>query len=166
MGGNGTLPLDFGLRGAGFSLDVVGGPYDNFRGGNAFGVCVRKETTRAPVHAHLPITDFSVPPSVARTEAVLLQAFRAALDGKQLYVGCMGGWGRTGLFLALMAKVAGIPHPVEYVRDNYTPRAVETPEQYDYVSRFDVSFVRRQVLNQAWRKRVPLIGGLIARFMA
>ena len=42
----------------------------------------------------------------------------------------MGGWGRTGLFLALLAKVCGVENPVTYVRENYSPRAVETTDQH------------------------------------
>lgn len=167
FGGNGILPLALGFAGAGYSLSIIGGPFDNFPGRDkAFGVCVRAERVPNERDVHLPIHDFSIPESAKAVEYALMDTFDAALDGKQVYVGCMGGWGRTGLFLALMAKAAGIPDPVEYVRENYTPKAVETREQYTYVQRFDVSKVQRHVRLKAWRKRVPIVGGLIGHLVA
>jgi len=58
-------------------------------------------------------------------------------DGKRkLYVGCMGGTGRTGTLLALLVA----QHPqftgeaaVAYVRANYKAHAVETQDQYNQV---------------------------------
>ncbi len=96
---------------------------------HAFGVCVRAE--RAPsgrYNVHLPIHDFSVPSPDQQDEVelALRETLEALLDGKPVYVGCMGGWGRTGLFLALLAKVCGVDQPVTYVRENYSNRAVET----------------------------------------
>lgn len=160
--GNGTLPINLGWAGALYRLAIVGGPFDNFPGRDkAFGVCVRAERVPAKRDVHLPIHDFSVPENKTAVEYALIDTFEAAINGKQVYVGCMGGWGRTGLFLALMAKAAGIPDPVEYVRANYTPKAVETREQYNYVTAFDVTRVQRRISRMAWRKRLPLIGWLI-----
>ena len=104
---------------------------------HAFGVCVRAE--RAPsgrYNVHLPIHDFSVPSPDQQDEVelALRETLEALLDGKKVYVGCMGGWGRTGLFLALLAKVCGVEEPVTYVRENYSSRAVETAEQYQPMS--------------------------------
>src|SRR5690606_26734740 len=109
----------------------------------------------------LPITDFSVPENAADTDDALVAAFKAGIDGRPVYVGCMGGWGRTGLFLALMAKVAGEKDPVGYVRRWYTPHAVETKQQKAYVENYDMSWVRPKVLRYAWSKRVPVIGPII-----
>lgn len=163
MGGNGVLPLTLGWKGANASFEIIGGPFDNFPGRDrAFGVCVRAERVPNERDVHLPIHDFAVPENAKAVEYALMDTFDAAIEGKQVYVGCMGGWGRTGLFLALMAKAAGITDPVEYVRANYTSRAVETREQYSYVQKFDVSKVQRHIRRKAWKRRVPVIGGLIA----
>jgi protein-tyrosine phosphatase len=79
-------------------------------------------------------------------DAGLEKAVQAITLGYPLYVGCMGGKGRTGLFLAVLAKAWGIKNPVEYVRANYYPHAVETKEQYAYVTNFKVSkAIRRRV---------------------
>ena len=77
----------------------------------------------------VPIPDFQVPSErqLAQVENALERAFAAALDGKRVYVGCAGGYGRTGLFLALMAKVAGVKDPVAYVRLHYNSHAGRDP---------------------------------------
>lgn len=159
---NGVLNLPLGWRGGFITLSVVGGPYDGYadfaKANDApFGVCVRAEAARGlSKHAHLPIEDFSVPEDPDRVRAVLKQALRAALDGRDVYVGCMGGWGRTGLFLALMAKAAGIPDPVGYVKATYSHRAVETNEQARFVEDFDVGPLRGYLLRRGWLKRLGL----------
>lgn len=150
---NGVLKLPLGWRGGFRELTIYGGPYDRFPGiAKMYGVCVRAE--RAPkgqFHVHLPIEDFSVPEDHKAVERALISTFSALLNGSAVYVGCAGGWGRTGLFLALLAKAAGIKAPVAYVRNHYTPHAVETKQQLEYVARFDVSKVRQHALKQGWR---------------
>lgn len=155
-GANGGIQIKLGWAGANKTITVIGGPYDN-RPAGSFGVCVRAERVR-PNNVHLPIHDFSVPTDDAAVREALRQTIKAALDGRQVYVGCMGGWGRTGLFLSLVAKVAGVEEPVGFVRRNYTPRAVETREQFDYVEGFDVSKLRRWMYCYAWTKRIPFLG--------
>lgn len=165
--GNGSLPLHLGWRGAGMTILITGGPFDNFPGTKeAFGVCVRAEYAPKDKNVHLPIRDFEVPASSTETERALIRAFAAAISGDPVYVGCMGGWGRTGLFLALMAKVAGVPDPVGYVRKHYTPKAVETKDQQAYVDKFDPRYVQRAVRRLAWSKRFPTVGGFIAKLVA
>jgi len=83
--------------------------------------------------------------------ACLEKTIHAGLAGKQLYIGCMGGWGRTGLFMALLAKASGISDPVAFIREQYTPHAVETKEQQDYVANFDVSPIQRNLWRWAWK---------------
>ena len=62
----------------------------------------------------------------------------ALRDGQDLYVGCMGGTGRTGTLLAILAA----QHPamdghraIDYIRQVYKPGAVETGEQEEQVDR-------------------------------
>lgn len=57
------------------------------------------------------------------------------LEG-DVVVYCMGGHGRTGTFLAIMAALAGKKYkgcPVLWVRKNYCDKAVETSSQIEYV---------------------------------
>jgi hypothetical protein len=53
-------------------------------------------------------------------------------------VGCAGGRGRTGTALACLAILDGVPaaEAVAYVRERYSPHAVETPAQRAFVERF------------------------------
>jgi hypothetical protein len=148
--------LALGWRGAFHTLLLFAGPYDSFPGvDKMFGVCVRSERVKVGnQNVHLPIADFSVPQNDLQVQSALVETFRAVLDGKPVYVGCMGGFGRTGLFLALMAKAAGIPDPVPYVRDTYYPNAVETREQLRYVENFDVRAIRKWLYRAAWINRI------------
>jgi protein-tyrosine phosphatase len=86
---------------------------------------------------HLPIPDFDVP-----TQAALSVAVEAALNyaraGKNLAVHCYAGYGRTGMFLACLARrVLGMSanEAIEWVR-SYIPSAIEVPEQVDVVKAF------------------------------
>ena len=120
-----------------------------------FGVCVRAERVPAEVDVSLPIHDFSTPAEeqTPAVERAIRDTLSAALSGKRVWVGCMGGWGRTGLFLALLAKTCGIADPVGYVRSNYSSKAVETKEQRRYVDEFDVSALQQWLFGRAWRER-------------
>jgi len=157
-GANGRLPLEprvLGLKSR--EVTVVGGPYGACPR-EMFGVCLleagpRPDQTSA---VHLPIEDFSVPADAARVTRALEETLRQLVRGRQVYVGCAGGWGRTGLFLSLLAKVSGEAEPVAYVRRHYSPRAVETEEQRAYVEQFPVQALRRRLFWQllvTWPRR-------------
>jgi len=156
---NGEIIVDLGWKGGFKTVQFDGGPF-NSAPYAAFRVAVRAEgISPGAADVHLPIRDFSVPEDDAAVEQALKESFEAALQGKPVYVGCMGGYGRTGLFLALLAKTAGVPAPVAWVRENYHRRAVETENQEAYVALFDVSKVRRSVLGYAWGRRIKSIFG-------
>lgn len=152
-GANGVLPLALGWRGAFFNIDLHGGPFAKFAfGDNGFGICLR-EVEPVDYDVWLPIEDFGIPNNDDDVREAMVEAFEAALCGEDVYIGCMGGFGRTGLFLSLMTKAAGYPDPVGYVRKKYTSLAVETGEQKRYVAQFDVASVRRKLRRIAWRTR-------------
>lgn len=58
---------------------------------------------------------------------------------RNLMVMCMGGHGRTGTALAILATLLGqVPEgicPVRWVRDHYCEEAVESDSQADYIER-------------------------------
>ncbi len=60
---------------------------------------------------------------------------------ERVELACGRGCGRTGTALACMAILDGVPPPeaVAYVREHYDQRAVETPWQRRYVTRFPSS---------------------------
>lgn len=144
-GSNGTLPLPRRWLGLFPASRVHGGPFRHAPSG-MHGVCLleRADGMLEPgLDVHMPIEDFQVPRDVGEVGRGLRHVFTQLLRGRPVYVGCAGGWGRTGLMLALVAKVAGEPDPVAYVRQHYTPRAVETAAQERYVEQFDVKPLQR-----------------------
>jgi protein-tyrosine phosphatase len=82
--------------------------------------------------------DYGVPADPEAAARSIRDAFTRARSGERVEIGCAGGFGRTGTVLACMATLAGVPldESVEWVRDAYHPRAVETPNQEDWVRWF------------------------------
>lgn len=82
--------------------------------------------------------DFEVPSNPEVAAAEIQAAFRKARSGLRVEVGCLGGTGRTGIVLACMAILAGVEadRAVGWVRKNYSPYAVETPQQEAWVMWF------------------------------
>ncbi len=81
--------------------------------------------------------DFALPedPSLLRT--VLVEALDRSGD-ERVEVACSGGTGRTGTTLACLAVLDGVraDEAVEFVRERYRHRAVETRAQAAFVTRF------------------------------
>ena len=127
---NGFLPLPLN---PGQFYKVFGGPYHQ-KPSKMVGVRMAAEID-APAHIVVPTRDFSVPDIEAMTDGID-EAVSHILLGRQVYVGCMGGIGRTGLFLAVLAKAFDVPDPVAYVRRHYLAHAVETQQQRQYVAEF------------------------------
>lgn len=152
----GSMPINLPKEyGGGFSFKVYGGPYSNVPK-HAYGVSVRAEHMQSlPFDIWIPIVDFGVPSS--NQEGSIREALRKiyiyALGGEAVYIGCMGGIGRTGLFMALLAKVAGEKDPVAYVRSTYSIHAVETDDQQKYVNDFDVSSLQTWLKRYSWKAR-------------
>jgi hypothetical protein len=83
--------------------------------------------------------DFRLPSDKrAFTEALREAWARAETD--RVEFACYGGHGRTGTALACLAILDGVPakEAVAYVREHYAERAVETPWQSRFVTRFQV----------------------------
>jgi protein-tyrosine phosphatase len=123
----GTLPL----RVEGRAVTITGGSFDAIPDG-AFGVCLEPRAAKAWLaEVALPIDDFGVPDPAALRKAVAaaLAQLRAHPE-RPMHVGCRAGIGRTGLFLACLARAAGVEgDALDYVREHYLPHAAETPAQ-------------------------------------
>ena len=81
--------------------------------------------------------DFRLPTD--RVDAAqALHAMWQRAGSERVEVACGGGRGRTGTALACLAVIDGLPAgaAVAYVRAGYDARAVETPWQRRYVTRF------------------------------
>jgi hypothetical protein len=81
--------------------------------------------------------DFRLPADPAAAREAFAEAWERSAAGR-VEVACMGGLGRTGTTLACIAVLDGVPggEAVDYVRQRYNPRAVETPQQRRFVARF------------------------------
>ena len=88
----------------------------------------------------LPIPDFGVPTKDDLEQAVQ-RTIAYAQAGHHIAIHCSAGIGRTGLFLAYLAKrYLGLSghEALQWVR-HFIPRAVETPEQQRLVLHDDAS---------------------------
>ena len=144
--GNGSMPLRIGNL---INTTVYGGPYYDVPV-DYWGVKMAVEIEH-PHMVSVPTRDFDVP-KVSDLQAGIVKALMAMINEEDVYVGCMGGIGRTGIFLAALAKVqieyrkskhrAGRGEdPVLYVRKHFLPHAVETQQQMQYIEDFDVSVI-------------------------
>jgi len=84
--------------------------------------------------------DFRLPTDRRDARDALHEAWRRAAD-EPVEIACSGGRGRTGTALACLAVLDGVSprEAVADVREYYDPRAVETPWQRRYVTRFATS---------------------------
>jgi hypothetical protein len=88
-------------------------------------------------HRWLRWPDFWLPSDRGATVEALREAWVRA-GAERVEVACAGGYGRTGTALACLAVLDGVPNreAVRYVREHYSARAVETPWQRRFVTRF------------------------------
>ncbi len=82
-------------------------------------------------YRHIRWRDFWIPSDRVQALDALHEAHRRAHDGERVEVICRGGVGRTGTALAALVILDGLApnEAVNWIRDNYHPRAVETPWQ-------------------------------------
>lgn len=81
--------------------------------------------------------DFRLPRERRDAQDVLREAWQRA-EAERVEIACGGGRGRTGTALACMAVLDGVPthEAVVFAREQYDPRAVETPWQRRFVTHF------------------------------
>lgn len=127
---------------------VVGGPFRDCPP-SMKGVKMAAEV-KMDCAVDIPTQDFKVPDRLLLYRG-LHKAVGLMIEGEPLYVGCMGGMGRTGLFMAVLAKAFGVRKPVEFVRKHYYSHAVETKEQYEFVKKFRITPALRLKIKKARR---------------
>lgn len=106
------------------------------KGDDYFKVNLMAEYGHLTSNLHIPIKDFGVPSSVEEFRVILDGIKNRVANHEKIYVGCFAGIGRTGLFLACFFKLLGYKNPLEYVREHYNPKAVESEMQKDFLSIF------------------------------
>lgn len=81
--------------------------------------------------------DFRLPSDPAAARDAFREAWEHA-ETERVEIACAGGRGRTGTALSCVAILDGVPSSdaVAYVREHYSPHAVETPWQRRFVARF------------------------------
>lgn len=81
--------------------------------------------------------DFLLPADEPDAATALREAWRRS-ETERVEIACRGGRGRTGTALACIAVMDGVPpeQAVSFVREHYHGRAVETPWQRRYVTRW------------------------------
>ena len=125
------------LRLLGQDRRITGGPFDSWTSAG-IGLCLDPTATkRHTATLILDLPDFTAPTQVQlqTTLSSLLDAMRAHPEAP-VYIGCKAGYGRTGTFIAALAKLAGHPDPVAWTRSHYHPGAVETEAQEAAVAAF------------------------------
>lgn len=132
----------------GVSGTLFGGPFRKYVPGTRRMVGLKMaEEIQHPSDFDVDTPDFGVP-NEEKVQQALVWCMQQFKNGNDVYVGCMGGTGRTGLLIGCMVKTfidfcegAGIPceaiDPVFYTREKYKPHAIETPPQEAFVRGFD-----------------------------
>jgi hypothetical protein len=85
------------------------------------------------------------------------EAIEAAFQGRPVFAGCMGGIGRTGVFLSVVLKAfypdVDETEIVPMLRNLYLPYTVETPEQEKLVQCIDLEKLQGRI-KWLWLKAV------------
>lgn len=89
-------------------------------------------------HEWLDWPDFWLPSDPAQAAKAIRALHDHARAGELVEVACGGGVGRTGTVIACLAVLAGVEprEAVAWTRKHYQRRAVETPWQRRWVTRF------------------------------
>lgn len=128
-----TLPSGRRVRGRGLRAPLPGGPHPSFA------VYLTSVPPPSPEWDFTWIRwrDFWLPADPDALRSAVSEAWRRS-ETERVEIACGGGFGRTGTALAALAVVDGVPasDAVAYVRQHYSPRAVEMPWQRRFVTRF------------------------------
>lgn len=86
----------------------------------------------------LPIVDFSIP-DIGEVLLLIDWMDNNTNEDCELYLGCNGGYGRTGLIAACVLiafEELSVPRAIDWVRDQVHPHCIETRQQEQFVQDF------------------------------
>jgi hypothetical protein len=92
-------------------------------------------------HRVIDWPDFGMPTNETEFFELVLDSHARAKAGELVEIACYGGIGRTGTVLSCLAVCAGVQPEgaIEWVREHYDVRAVETDGQRKLIQRFALS---------------------------
>ncbi|GAB2800315.1 protein-tyrosine phosphatase family protein [Actinoallomurus bryophytorum] len=133
------LPDGSWIRGRGLRRPPPGGPAPDF--GLYLGSRrLRRRHDGEPSwpHSWVEWPDFLLPRDTPQAVREIHGLRDRARAGARVEVACGGGVGRTGTVIACLVVLTGYPpaDAIAWTRANHHPRAVETPWQRGWVSRF------------------------------
>jgi hypothetical protein len=90
--------------------------------------------TGGPIEVYFKIWDGDAPDDKPEFKLMIAWVAEQLLAGKKVHAGCIGGHGRTGMFLAALRKhMTGDENATQHVRDHYCKKAVESTKQVDFL---------------------------------
>jgi hypothetical protein len=124
----------------------------------------RQYPWKKTVEFHFKIVDMQAPADPAEFKKLVKWTITQLKAGKKVHAGCIGGHGRTGTFFAALVKeMLGIEDAIQYVRDNYCKKAVESKSQVDFlVKHYGVKPAKPAKTvstSGSWGGKVTSIGG-------
>jgi hypothetical protein len=133
------LPDGSRVRGRGLRRPLPGGPVPEFGLYLGSGRLRRRHDAELSwPHSWIEWPDFLLPRDPRRAVREIHDLHDRALAGAPVEVACGGGVGRTGTVIACLAVLSGLApaDAIAWTRANHHHRAVETPWQRCWVSRF------------------------------
>jgi hypothetical protein len=89
---------------------------------------------KAPMHIHYEVQDMHAPKDAAEYIELVKWTVAQLEAGKIVHAGCIGGHGRTGMFIAAVYKsITGEVDAITKVREIYCTKAVESKAQVDFL---------------------------------
>ena len=83
------------------------------------------------------VPDMSVPGESEAYLKLVEWAVAQIVAGKKVHAGCIGGHGRTGMFLAAIVSVlCKEDRAIDYVRKHYCNKAIESSVQIDFLAKY------------------------------
>ncbi|QIG66805.1 tyrosine phosphatase domain-containing protein [Rhizobium phage RHph_TM16] len=85
---------------------------------------------------HHKISDMQAPSNATEFKKLVKWTADKLTAGETIHCGCIGGHGRTGTFICAVVKEAlGIEDAINWVRENYCKKAVESNVQVDFLNK-------------------------------